>query len=293
MVEDTESSLDSVLIQGLARPAYIRKQGENMRVDEESLPAGIVLNPASLALAGTMGHGELPVQIKPRIAIIGTGDELVPPGAEIGPGQLYESNTIALTGLVRKLGCEPISYPLVTDDIDRLRESLNLAAAECDAIITSGGVSMGDWDLVRKLMQEEGQILFWRLQIKPGGPPLFGTWNGTPLFGLPGNPVSSQVVFIILVAPWIGKSCDYDATNGPRLYDSVRVRMRDPVKGTATKITMRRISITVDADELVGTTPVHQGSGNLRSMIICNGLTFLEPGQSADCGDMINALWLR
>ena len=182
MVEDSELEGECVSITGIARPHYIRRRGENFTTGEEILPPGSLLTPARLALAGAMGHGEVVVLSPPTIAIIGTGDELVVPGQPLSEGQLYESNTTALAGLVRALGCEPVIFPLITDSLSQLRETLDVAVSSCDAIITSGGVSMGQWDLVRKIMEEEGDMIFWRMRIRPGGPPLFGTWSGAPLF---------------------------------------------------------------------------------------------------------------
>ena len=293
MVEDSELEGECVSITGIARPHYIRRRGENFTTGEEILPPGSLLTPARLALAGAMGHGEVVVLSPPTIAIIGTGDELVVPGQPLSEGQLYESNTTALAGLVRALGCEPVIFPLITDSLSQLRETLDVAASSCDAIITSGGVSMGEWDLVRKIMEEEGEMIFWRMRIRPGGPPLFGTWAGTPLFGLPGNPVSSQVVFLTLVAPWLSSACSHDSNFGPKLYDKVRVRLLSSVRCAKGKVALQRILITTEGDELVASTPSHQGSGNLLSMVAGNGLTLLPPDVDGEAGEVIDAFWFR
>ena len=167
------------------------------------------------------------------------------------------------------------------------------AAEECDVIITSGGVSMGDWDLVRRLMETEGDVRFWRVRIRPGGPPLFGLWNGTPLFGLPGNPVSAYVVFLTLVAPWLASNLGHHSEDGPKLADRVRVRLLDEVKGAPGKLALKRIHITTEGDELVARVRTHQGSGNLASLVAGNGLTLLPAGSDGEPGDIIDALWLR
>ena len=293
MVEDSELEGECVSITGIARPHYIRRRGENFTTGEEILPPGSLLTPARLALAGAMGHGEVVVLSPPTIAIIGTGDELVVPGQPLSEGQLYESNTTALAGLVRALGCEPVIFPLITDSLSQLRETLDVAVSSCDAIITSGGVSMGQWDLVRKIMEEEGDMIFWRMRIRPGGPPLFGTWSGAPLFGLPGNPVSSQVVFLTLVAPWLSSACSHDSNFGPKLYDKVRVRLLSSVRCAKGKVALQRILITTEGDELVASTPSHQGSGNLLSMVAGNGLTLLPPDVDGEAGEVIDAFWFR
>jgi molybdopterin molybdotransferase len=262
-------------------------------VGEVGLQSGSKLKPAHLAMAAMMGYAEIPVINPPKIAIIGTGDELVEPGQPLQSGQIYESNTTALVGLVAEMGCEPVKYPFVTDDLDGLRKTFDLAASECDAILTSGGVSMGEWDLVRSLMEEEGEVKFWKVLIKPGGPLLFGSWKNTPLFGLPGNPVSSQIVYLSIVVPWISNSCGYHPTQGPKLYDKVRVKLLSAARGTKSKVTMRRIQIIEQVNILVGDVPQNQGSGNLRSMVNCNGLTLLPIGVDGKSGDIIDALWLR
>ena len=293
MVEDSKIDGNHVIINGPARPNYIRKKGENIIAGEIGLESGVLLGPSQLALAAMMGYSEIPVIIPPKIAIIGTGDELVEPGNKLEPGQIFESNTTALVGLVMNMGCQPVKYPFVNDDVDMLREIFDIASVECDAIITSGGVSMGEWDLVRRLMEEEGDIKFWKVLVKPGGPPLFGTWKEIPFFGLPGNPVSSQVIFLSIVAPWIAYSCNFHETQGPNIYQKVRVKLLNQAVGTKHKITMRRIHIYFLDDDLVAEVPTNQGSGNLRSLVDCNGLTLLQPDTNGNVGDVVDALWLK
>ena len=292
MVEDTEVDDEHVIIHGPARPAYIRRRAENLSKGQEALPEGTLLSSASLALAGTMGHGQLELIRRPRIAILSTGDELVEPGTELQPGQIYESNSHALSSLVEAMGCEATRIDSSNDSMDELRQTLD-SLSSYDAILTSGGVSMGDWDLVRRIMEEEGEVAFWRINLRPGGPPLFGTWKGTPLFGLPGNPVSSLVVFHVLVAPWISKSLGYHEDMGPRISDRVSVRLEDDVAGAPGKLCLRRIRIRSHNGELLATTHTHQGSGNMHSMVAHNGLTLLPPDTDGKAGETIDALWLR
>ena len=151
---------------------------------------------------------------------------------------------------------------------------------------------MGDWDLVRRIMEEEGDISFWKMKIRPGGPPLFGTWRGTPLFGLPGNPVSSLVVFHVLVAPWIAKSLGYHEEMGPRLSRKVSVTLEEDIPGAHGKLCLRRIRIRSEDGRLLATTHTHQGSGNMHSMVAHNGLTLLPPDTDGGKGEVIEAMWL-
>jgi len=291
MVEDTEIVGEHVIIYGPVRPGYIRRRAENLSIGQEALPEGTQLSSASLALAGTMGHGVLEVIEKPRIAILSTGDELISPGAELKSGQIYESNSHALASLVEAMGCQAIRLESANDSMDELRKTLD-SLTDYDAILTSGGVSMGEWDLVRKIMEEEGEISFWRMKLRPGGPPLFGTWKNTPLFGLPGNPVSSLVVFHVLVAPWIAKLLGYHEEMGPRISQQVSVRLADDVSGAPGKLCLRRIRITSENGELIATTHTHQGSGNIHSMVAHNGLTLLPPDIDGKADEVIDALWL-
>nr|AIF04239.1 molybdopterin molybdochelatase (moeA) [uncultured marine group II/III euryarchaeote KM3_172_F11] len=291
MVEDTEIEGEHVIINGPVRPGYIRRRAENLSIGQEALPEGTQLSSASLALAGTMGHGVLEVIEKPRIAILSTGDELISAGGELKSGQIYESNSHALASLVEAMGCQAIRLESANDSMDELRQTLD-SLTDYDAILTSGGVSMGEWDLVRKIMEEEGEISFWRMKLRPGGPPLFGTWKNTPLFGLPGNPVSSLVVFHVLVAPWIAKLLGYHEEMGPRISQQVSVRLADDVSGAPGKLCLRRIRITSENGELIATTHTHQGSGNIHSMIAHNGLTLLPPDIDGKADEVIDALWL-
>ena len=293
MVEDSAEEGEIVRILGPARPGYIRKQGENLRQGQQILPTGTLIGPAEASLIATMGHHEAETISKPTIAVISTGDELIQPGTELSPGQIYESNSYGIASLVEKMGATAKRYGVVHDNTEGLRTTLNEAAESCDAILTSGGVSMGEWDLVRRLMEDEGEALFWKVLIRPGGPPLCGSWKGTPLFGLPGNPVSSHVVFISLVAPWLARCMGTDPEMGPRLADRVRVRLTEDIKGAPKKLCMRRIRIEPGEDGLVATVHTHQGSGNIHSMVAHNGLTLLPPDTGGKAGDIIDALWCR
>ena len=292
MVEDSSVTGDTVTIDGPARPGFIRWKGENLTHDTVALRAGTVLNPASVSLAATMGHANIRVVRKPNIAVIGVGDELTPPGEPLSESSIYESNTFGLSSLVEKMGGIPRRFELINDSMDRLRGTLDEAAATCDAILTSGGVSMGEWDLVRRIMEEEGDIRFWKIMIRPGGPPLFGSWRGKPIFGLPGNPVSSHIVFTVLVAPWMSSSMGSEEGTRPRLANRVRVEMEESLKGAPGKLCMRRISIRQEGDKLLGSTRTHQGSGNIHSMVAHNGLSLLPPDSDCQEGDTIDALWL-
>ena len=270
------------------KPHFVRKEGENLKKGESSLLKGTYLTPANVGLCATMGHAQLPVYRRLRIAVISTGDELVPPGEPLNHGEIFESNSYGLAGLVMWAGHEPVRLSSVSDSLDDLRATLNEAAKTCDVLLTSGGVSMGEFDYVRRLMEEEGDVHFWRMKIRPGSPPLFGTWAQTPLFGLPGNPVSSHVVFRMLVAPYLRASM---GTDGPQEW-RIRAQLCDSVKSTKDCLTLRRVTLVSTEQGMMAYQPKHQGSGNLDSLATAHGLTLLKPGQSGEKGTWIDVLVL-
>ncbi len=270
------------------RPHFIRKKGENLVAGDVAITQGTTLTPAKIGLCATMGWPQVPVFQQAKIAIISTGDELKFPGEELKPHEIYESNSFGLAGLVEWMGHKAVRYPAVADSMDALRKLLDQASAECDLVLTSGGVSMGDWDFVRKIMEEEGDIHFWRVKIRPGSPPLFGLWKNTPLFGLPGNPASSHVVFRMLVTPYLRASM---LGGGPRPM-RLQVQLAENLRGDAKCLALRRITIDTSGKHPLAYSTGSQGSGNLNSMATADGLTLLHPGQPSNKGDWCEAILL-
>ena len=287
-VELTSVDGDKVTLSQPSMKHFIRKKGENLSEGETALSAGTHLTPSRVGLCATMGYSSIPVIKKLKVAIISTGDELKQPGEELERGEIYESNSFGISGLVKWLGHEPVRMHSVGDTIDDLRKTLNHASIHTDLIITSGGVSMGDWDLVRKIMEEEGDLHFWRVKLRPGSPPLFGLWNNTPIFGLPGNPVSSHVVFRMLVAPWIRHTTHANGPIEPRSLATLATN----VKPTKDCLTLRRVSIQMDDSGLSAHQKIHQGSGNLASMALSEGMVVLQPGREYSIGDTVEVMFL-
>ena len=285
MVEKTETKDGWVTLLEESRPGFVRLKGENLEKGQIALTKGTRMTPHHTGLAATMGHADIPVFRKPIVAIISTGDELKQPGEPLDKGEIYESNSFGLAGLVKLIGGVPMRMDACADSIESLRTALNEAATSSDVILTSGGVSMGEWDLVRRIMEEEGDIIFWRMRIRPGSPPILGTWKGTPLFGLPGNPVSSHVVFRMLTRPWILEQygCEEPETMVP-------VRLLEDVKAATDCHTLRRVSVMNDDGDLVASMKTHQGSGNLHSLVCANALTYLPPGSTARKGETIQVI---
>ena len=201
---------DGVLIDHLPRPGeWIRRAGEDIARGAVVLTAGQRLGPQMLGLAASVGCALLPVFRRLRVALFSTGDELVMPGEPLPPGAIYNSNRYVLRGLLEALGCQVCDLGIVPDSLEATRAALRAAAGSNDLIITSGGVSVGEEDHVKPAVQAEGQLDLWLVAMKPGKPVAFGRvndpagGNGADFIGLPGNPVSSFVTFLMLVRPFI------------------------------------------------------------------------------------------
>jgi molybdopterin molybdotransferase len=185
---------------------WIRLTGSDIRKGGRILAAGKRLLPQDTGLAASVGIKALPVYRKLRLGLFFTGDELVMPGEPLAPGRIYNSNRFTLNGLARAFGCEVRDYGIVPDRLDKTRDVLRRAAAENDVIVTSGGVSVGDEDHVRPAVEAEGSLLMWKIAMKPGRPLAFGRVGNAAFVGLPGNPVSSFVTFLIFVRPFLLKT---------------------------------------------------------------------------------------
>jgi molybdopterin molybdotransferase len=206
MQEDTEAAGDMVSIRKAPVPGqFIRFVGFDIRKGVEILAAGKRLAPQDTGLAASVGIKALPVYRRVRLGLFFTGDELVMPGQPLPPGRIYNSNRFTLRGLAQALDCELADYGIVPDSLQATREVLARASRECDLIVTSGGVSVGEADYVKPAVEAEGELLMWRIAMKPGRPLAFGKVGAAAFIGLPGNPVSSFVTFLIFVRPFVFK----------------------------------------------------------------------------------------
>ncbi|MEK7676542.1 MAG: gephyrin-like molybdotransferase Glp [Verrucomicrobiota bacterium] len=182
----------------------VRLKGEDVKKGTVLGEAGEILGVGKVSLLASSGLTEVLAGRRPVVGLLATGSELREGGQTLAPGQIYESNRVALAALLDRLGAVPRSFPLVKDTLHDTRSALETAFAECDAVVSSGGVSVGEWDFVKKAFQEMGgELDFWKVAIKPGKPFVFGRWRDKFLFGLPGNPVSAMVTFLLLVRPAI------------------------------------------------------------------------------------------
>ena len=272
---------EKVILNEQSKPHFIRNQGENFTINSVLFKPGEILTPEKISLCAAAGVSKLTVYQKLKVAIIPTGDELKPLSEELGYGEIYESNSYGLSALITSLGHEATRFSTVVDNLDTLRKTLNTAAKNHDLIITSGGVSMGDRDFVRIIMQNQGDINFWRVKMRPGSPPIFGKWSNTPIFGLPGNPVSSHVVFRVIVMDWLMSLTN--STN-PR-NKIIQATLDDDVKVVEGFTTFRRVELFYHQGKTIARLKGHQGSGNIAGIAMSDGLTILGPNDSGKKGE--------
>jgi molybdopterin molybdotransferase len=206
MQEDTRlepDKPDEILVVDSVRAwENVRLRGEDIQAGTTLVRGGETLKPGHLCLLAAAGVASVSVARRPVVGIIATGSELKDPGTRLLPGQIYESNRVGLAALLKLAGATPVIYPVVPDVLQATEQALGLAFSECDLVLSAGGASVGELDLVKPAFSKlGGELHFWKIAIRPGRPFLFGAWNRKFLFGLPGNPVSAVVTLLLLVWP--------------------------------------------------------------------------------------------
>jgi molybdopterin molybdotransferase len=283
-VEDTRREGAYVLLLAPASPKDIRPKGDDLRRGEVYLRRGDLLTPGRLGLAAAMGHPRVRVYRRPRVGILSTGDEVVEPGEPLPYGGVYNSNAYSLLGLVLEAGGEPVLLGKVPDSPEAVMAKLE-EAGHLDLLLTSGGVSMGEYDVVRKVLEEKGEVVFWKVRQQPGGPLLFARLGGLPVLGLPGNPVSSMVTFFLYGRPFLFRLLK--RTEPP--YGTLKARAETPFRGAKGKKVFRRGVLSLAQGPSVRTTG-NQSSGVLRSMAFGNALVVLPPDQDAREGEEVEVI---
>jgi molybdopterin molybdotransferase len=266
----------------------IRPVGQDLHIGQSILPAGHRLRPQDVGMLATLGLHQVPVYPCPRVAILSTGDELVPPDQPLQPGQIHDSNSYTIAALVRQAGGEPVVLGSARDRFDVIQAKLDQAvAANVDLILTSAGVSVGTYDFVREVVETQGTIEFWRVNMRPGKPVAFGEYRGVRLVGLPGNPASAFVGFEVFVRPAIhclAGDSEYSRTK-------VTVQLGEPVDSDGRESYLRGI-VSYQSDPPTARLTGHQGSGNLFSLVQANALLIIPSGvKSLPAGSEVEA-WL-
>ncbi len=282
--ETDEGRPDSLFSTGQVRIVNRPPTGANVRQAAEDLKAGAlvvrahtVITPAVIGLLASVGAAEVAVFRRPRVAILATGDELVEVGEKPGPGQIRNANGYANAAQVLAAGGEPLQLPIARDTEAELRAQLEAGLAwGADLFLTSGGVSMGDYDVVKKVLQSMGEMQFWRVRMKPGKPITFGHINGVPLLGLPGNPVSAMVVFELFGRPALLKMQGRRVLERPIIQAVFDGSIRD--RGDRRQYV--RVRVRWQDGEFRARATGEQGSGILSSMLGADGLLIVPEGMS-------------
>ena len=288
--EDTDSGREQVHIAVEVRSGTnIRRAGEDMNPGDPILDAGRRLRPADLAACAALGNAWLEVHRRPRVAVVSTGDELVEPDVEPGPGQIVDSNAVAIAAAVREAGGDPVRIGIARDTVVDLRRAFT-EASRCDLVVSSAGVSMGDHDHVRDVVDALGRMDFWRVAMRPGKPLAVGVVNNVPFIGLPGNPVSSQVTFELFARPAVLQL--QGATEVHRRRTAARaLEAMDKPEGLET-FHRGVVHAPGRGDDIPGvrlTGP--QGSGIMRSLVLADCLIALPAhGSRVEAGEIVEII---
>ncbi len=267
-VEDTTTHGDVVEVRHAPRPGeFVRPAGEDLAAGELVLGPGRRLRPADVGLLASIGRPTVAVRARPRVAVLATGDELVPLGSPLGPGQIYNSNAYTLAAAVEETGGTATILAIVRDDPDALRAAFR-STAGFDVVLSTGGVSVGDFDYVKAIMDEIGlERRFWRVAQKPGKPLVFAVRGAQLYFGLPGNPVSSLVCFTLYVAPALRRALALEEIFAP----CVEVAMGASIRTAEGLCELVRCTLQGEPGNLVATPTGTQSSGALRSLSLADG----------------------
>lgn len=288
--EDTERDGDEVAIRESSREGvYVRAQGSDVPSGTLLLRAGDRLWPGEIGLLASQNIDRVHVFRRPRVAILSTGDELRQLGDELEPGTIINSNVYVLTEMLRALGAIPLALPAARDTLSDIEASLR-TALEADVVITTGGVSVGEYDFVNAAFENVGiEPMFWKVRMKPGKPTAFALYQGKPVIGVPGNPISAMVAFEVLIAPCLRKMLG-DPQPHP---EPVVARLRDSYRRHPGRVEIARAVATREGDEIIVALHRLQGSGSLPSFVGVNALVILpaDKGELA-AGEKVEAiLW--
>jgi len=289
--EETTRDGDAILVtRRYPHHANIRAAGEDVRAGELVLAHGAVLRPQEIGMLAAMGHTQVTAHRRPRVAILSTGDEVVDASEPLVPGKIRDANGYSVAAAVVKYGGVPLRLGIARDRIEELTAKIRAGLAQrADLFVTSGGVSVGDFDVVKQVLAAEGEIAFWRVQMKPGKPLAFGTIQGVPLLGLPGNPVSALLSFELFGRPALLKMQGKTRMAKP----TIEATLLDEIK----RKDDRRHYVRVQLKTRDGETRAHltgdQGSGILLSMVRADGIAIIpEDARHVDAGTRVRVMML-
>jgi molybdopterin molybdotransferase len=293
MVENTSGWGEEFELKKAASPGQnVRGSGEDVREGDVILTAGTEVGPPEIALAATQGYGTLPVYRRPEVVVLSTGTELVEPGERgLEPGEIYDSNSFAVIAQAQEVGARARRVSAASDDAGTIRDAVGAALKTADVVVTSGGVSVGEKDLVKGTMLELGvEQIFWGVKFKPGKPLFFGVRQGASVFGLPGNPVSAMVCFELFVRPALVKMMGREDKGRPR----IRVYFEEDVKNNFGRMHAMRVSLEQTEKGWLARSVGAQGSGLVSSLTKADALALIGPeSEGVRAGDFVEAIVLR
>ena len=290
-IEHAVVQAESVLVlRVFAEGASVRPTGQDASTGQLLVPAGRRLGGPELGLLASAGFGAVPVHPRPRVAILSTGDELVEPGRPVAYGQIRDANSYTLFGAMREAGAAPFLGGIVKDDVDELRDSVLGLVSRADVFASSGGVSVGERDVVKTAFFRRGDVAFYRVAMQPGMPQGFGNVEGRPYFGLPGNPVSVFVSYELFIRPALLKMM------GRRdlLRPEVQAELVDELRGPANKAVFSRVRVRRDRGRWVAESTGGSQSNLISTVARANGLAIIPVGQDvAKAGERVRVMLFR
>ena len=291
-VENTSGWGEEFELKKSVRPgASLRRSGEDTRAEEVILQRGTEIGAPEIALAATQGYGELPVYRRPRVVVLSTGTELVEPGErELAPGEIFDSNSFALLAQAREAGAEARRIAAASDDADVLRAAVEEALESADVVVTSGGVSVGEKDLVKGTMLELGvEQVFWGIKLKPGKPVFYGVREDVRCFGLPGNPVSAMVCFELFVRPSLVEMMGREDRRRPH----IQVFFAEDLENRLGRLHAMRVTLERTDKGWLAESVGAQGSGLVSSLTNADALALIGPESEVRAGEPVEAVVLR
>ncbi len=268
--------------------ANIRAAGEDVRAGERVLPSGTPVSAGTVGVLASIGHGRVKVYRRPVVAFMASGDELIGVDEPLQPGKIRNSNSYTLRCQIEQAGGIPRDLGVARDDLDDIRAHIR-DGLKADLFITSAGVSVGDFDYVKRVLEEHGELKLWRIAIRPGKPVAFGVFEGTPVISLPGNPVSSMVTFELFVRPAIAKMMGHTQLEPP----SVQVKVLEEVDNRGGRRSFLRAIVSREGEGYVAKLTGPQGSGILTSMARANALVDVAAEvETLPAGSMARAILL-